>query len=169
MRLLKPFVRLVAVVAATAFVLRPPCVAEAQTLSLPATGVWNGFNSQLNILECSNGGTVGYGFVVTVKSSQGQVLGTQTVNLLPQGTAHLVLNGFGLENSYGTYALTHLSGDVQGDSPLNCATIIYRFPTGAATKAIDYAYALPVRNSLRGGASGRRAGSGAPGPRGSAV
>lgn len=127
---------------------------RAQTLELPAVGVWNGFNGHLNVLECANASDVSYDFVVRVRSSAGAILGQQTINLLPNAGAHLVLNGFGLENSYGTYSIEHVSGAAQEDSPLNCSTVVYRFPAGIATKAVEYAFALPVRSPLRGRTAG---------------
>jgi len=126
----------------------------AQTLELPATGVWNGFNQQLNILECTNASDVSYDFSLIVKSNAGGVIGSQALNLPPYGTAHIPLNGFGITDSYGTFRLEHASGTFQADSPLNCATVVYRLSAIGATKAVDYAFALPVRKSLQGSSAG---------------
>ncbi len=128
--------------------------ASADTLELPASGVWNGFHQQLNIVECANGSDVGYDFVLTLRSNAGGVIASQPVHLAPYGTIHIPLNAFGLTDSYGTYLLEHASGNPQADTPLNCATVIYRLSAQGASKAVDYAFALPIRSPLRGTSAG---------------
>ncbi len=128
--------------------------ARAEVVELPATGVWNTYLRQLNILECANTGDVAYDFVLTVRANSGAVLASQPVTLGPYATAHVALNAFAPEDAYGTILLEHASHTFQSDSPLNCATVIYRFPQGAATRAVDYAFALPIRNASRGTTAG---------------
>jgi hypothetical protein len=128
--------------------------AHAEALALPAVGAWNGFLRHSNILECNNASELSYDFVVTVRNNNGGTIGSQAVHLPPFATSHLALDPFGIGDAYGTLLISTLSGEPQGDSPLNCNTVIYRFPSGPRTRSVDYAFALPVRNSLRGSSAG---------------
>ncbi len=147
-RLMYRFVR------ALIFICAAVSSASAESLRLPAVGGWNGFLRHVNVLECTNASGTRYDYTVTVRSNSGTVLGTQSVSLPPFGSFHLSLNAYNIENAYGTFRIDHISGAPQTESPLNCSTLVYRFPSGAATRAIEYGFALPVQNSLTGRSAG---------------
>jgi hypothetical protein len=127
---------------------------SAQPLDLPGTGVWNSFNRHFNVLECANVSESPYTVLLSVRNDAGTVVATRTIYFPAYGTTHVVLNSFVEENEYGTYLLETPSHEPQSQSPLNCATAIYRFPASAATRAVEYAFSIPVKNTMRGESAG---------------
>lgn len=127
--------------------------ADAQTLDLPAVGVWNGFNSQLNVIECSNLAADEIALGIDVRDSAGGSLTSNTVLVPGYGTRHIVLNGLSssLSDHYGIYILS-VSG--ASSAPLSCLSAFYRMAAAGAPQAVEYAYAIPVRSPLSGESGG---------------
>ncbi len=121
--------------------------AWGEALELPASGVWNGFHEQVNVIECSNIDDVTASLRLDVKGNSGTALGDPIYFSLPaHGTQHIVLNTLPIQESYGSYTISSLGG-----APLiSCLTAIYRMSPPGASEAVEYAFALPVENPLRG-------------------
>jgi len=120
----------------------------ANLLEYPATGFWNGFLAQSNVLECGNFGPDSLRFELQLLDQFGQTVSTRTINFPGLGTSHVILNDLAeLRDRYGTYRLLPSGA---GDSrQLRCATAVYRFSAGTK-RVVDYAYMLPLRNFLTG-------------------
>ncbi len=128
--------------------------AHSQNSLLPAMGVWNGFNENLNVLECNNASLKPISLNVKVLSNSNEVIENKSLNLTARGTAHLLLSHPELKNAYGTYVITRMSGASGADIQLACITAIYRMAKQGSGKAVEYAYALPVRAALTGETNG---------------
>lgn len=130
----------------------PPAAIEvsAQELTLPAVGVWNGFNSHLNVVECGNGSDTTLNLTLSVRNSAGTQIGSIPFSLGPFATTHQILNGFGISNAYGTYLVSGAGGSAR----LNCQTLSYRLAAPGATKAIEYGFSNPVDNPNLGPTAG---------------
>lgn len=129
-----------------------PPLAEAETLALPATGVWNGFNGQLNVVECLNVGTTSLAAQLELLDNAGTVRDGVPFELAPRATIHLILNSlqYDIRDQYGTYRLSSESA-----SPLLiCHTSFYRMLPGGTPKAVEYAFSIPVSNPLKGTVTG---------------
>lgn len=127
----------------------------AEELTLPATGVWNGFNDQLNVIECTNvGGQAGV-IKVTVRDSAGALVGEQNVRIAGNAGPHVVLNAYPIEERHGTYVIEQVTDGVTTPRlKLSCMTSFYRMSAVNAPKEIEYAYSLPVTSPLRGESAG---------------
>ena len=139
---------------ALAFTITPTIHAQNSPTSLQfsATGSWNGFLNQLNVVECSNFSSANVSLKLNVFDFRNQLLGTQTSTLTALGSLHIVLNEFSIEDSYGTYKLELLSNQ-HAAGAIVCQTAIYRFSSGS-DKQVSYAYVLPVSNPQKGETAG---------------
>jgi len=130
----------------------PAVSAPAGELQYPATGFWNGYLSQQNVLECSNFGSVPVELNVKVFDSTGTQRAAELLRIAGFASAHLILNSLtSVVDSYGTYSLS--AADNETLARVRCATSFYRFSSEPG-RQVDYAYALPVENALRGTTSG---------------
>ena len=117
-------------------------------ISLPATGVWNGFQRQLNVVECSNLKDERASVNLTVSDYRGQVVGEARLDISPYGTQHVVLNQYpGIVDNYGTYRLAAVSGSAP---VLSCYTVFYRSKPDGDSEKLEYAFCSPVSEALRG-------------------
>ncbi len=122
-------------------------VAQAEaTYDLPARGVWNGFLGHFNTLECLNLTDRAIGVRLTVLSNQGAPKGQRDFDLPANGTKHVVLNDFGIGDSYGTFRLDARYGLNEGPA-IHCVTAFYRLASPALGKPVEYAFALPLLRS----------------------
>ena len=132
-----------------------PASADYAILEFPGVGSWNGFNSHLNVAECTNFSSETVGLHVEVRRSNGSMIGERELIIAAKGTVHTILNefvdeqGIGIEDSHGTYRLSQSSGP--SDSKLSCLTAIYRLGSDSTP---EYAFALPVENEKSGILSG---------------
>lgn len=119
-------------------------------IPLPAVGVWNGFNRQINIIECSNLISRPEVLRLEVVDYTGEVLGETSLELSARGTSHLVLNDFpGVAENYGTYRL-EADGNAEGGPNINCYTMVYRKVAATEGTKTEYAYSVPLEEPLRG-------------------
>jgi len=121
---------------------------QAQDLVLPATGIWNGFLRQVNILECVNAGQEDLSLKVSVNQSDGTLLGTFDLNISRGATEHYSLSAFNLTDRHGTYRISR-NDNQSRITGLSCMTTFYRLAT-TTQKALEYAYALPVLPAKQG-------------------
>ena len=131
-----------------------PIIAPSPILRLPAVGNWNGYLQHVNVIECTNHGSSMLPLTISVRDPLGQEIGNRSLNLEPDSTSHTILNDFAIADSYGTFTLDLSQGSDASlalvAERLSCHTIIYHYaPTGSA-KALEYAFALPVRNPAMG-------------------
>jgi len=124
--------------------------AEAQKMTLPAVGGWNGFLDQQNVVECSNAGNAAT-LKLTVRDPSGTSLGVVPFTLAAQGSQHIVLNSFPIANKYGTYNIELTSGD---GTQISCITVFYRASKPGSKEAFEYAFAIPVEDAVKGEVSG---------------
>ena len=131
-----------------------PSLVLAQGLPIPATGFFNSYLSQKNIVECDNGNPEGVTLRLTVRSSGSQVLGQTTYDIPDFGSRHIILNDLvNLGESYGSYSLELLSNPALA-ARLSCRTAFYRFAAPNGPKQLEFAYAIPVRLPLSGVSGG---------------
>ena len=122
-------------------------------VSFPATGSWNGFNSQLNVAECTNFSSSAVTLNIEVIRANGQAIGSQQFSIASKGTVHTILNAFtddsdlGITNDYGIYRLQRVSGP--STPKVSCMTSIYRLSLEDSNLP-EYAFALPVRPAFEG-------------------
>ena len=140
--------RLVALSAVFAF------TAHAEPLELPATGVWNGFNRHINVLECSNLTETPVALRVTVKSNESEIIGVGNLSLGGYSTQHIILNNFDITNQYGTFVIETAEEEDSSTAQIGCHTAHYRFLAAEIGEGVEYAFSLPVGNPLRGPSSG---------------
>ncbi len=128
--------------------------ALAQTTYYPARGVFNGFFSQINIVECDNNNSVPVNMTLNATSSAGVLVGARNFTMPAFGSVHTILNDLGnIVNNHGTYSLEiAASQELLGDR-VNCRTAFYR-PSSTGIKQFEYAYVLPVQNPQLGSISG---------------
>lgn len=137
------------------FLLIVPSLGLAQTTYYPATGIFNGFLNQLNIVECDNNNNEAVGMSITVTSSIGDVLGQRFLTLPAFGSVHTILNGdlADITDNIGTYLLEIAEGQAFLGDKISCRTAIYRSSSNGQ-KQFDYAYVLPVQNPQFGSIGG---------------
>lgn len=119
------------------------------------TGFWNGFLSQLNVVECSNQAPDPLPFALRVISAGGSELASQSITLEPHATGHYILNSMtSVQDSYGTYRIEIASGHEAAGPYLVCKTAVYRMAQAGSAKQVDYAYFLPIFNGQDAAVSG---------------
>jgi uncharacterized protein (DUF1800 family) len=129
--------------------------ASAQTTFYPATGIYNGFLNQINILECDNSGLDPLNPVVRILSLEGKELSAIPMRIEASGTQHIILNDLvQIRDTYGTYKIELSNDEMFKGSQLSCRTTFYRPAVNQRLKSFDFAYALPVRNPDSGERSG---------------
>lgn len=116
---------------------------EAQPLELPASGLWNTYNEQVNTVECTNLSDLYERLVMYVRNGQGELLGERHFDLPSYGTVHLVLNELAPANSYGIYRVERKTLSTQ-QPLLDCRTVFYRLAPAGASKPVEYAFAVPI-------------------------
>jgi glucose/arabinose dehydrogenase len=130
------------------------CLAQVpdNTVSYPATGFWNGFLDQLNVVECNNFGASDDEVRLTLRDRFGASLSERIFTVKALGTVHVVLSGLAdLRNSYGTYRLEVLPGS--SGKRLRCLSAFYRFSSRQG-RSVDYAFVLPVEDARTGVSAG---------------
>jgi len=121
----------------------------AQNVQFPARGVFNGYLSQTNILECENTGADPVMMGLQLNGSDGTVLTSTIISLSGFATRHIILNDLtNINDRIGTYLLTRVSGPNNLGAVINCRTAFYRF--GSTAKQFQFGFVLPVRNPLMG-------------------
>ena len=124
---------------------------EVFGIEFPGTGVWNGFNEQLNIIECNNLGGTTASLRFVVLDAAGKILGERGEELPRFGTTHIVLNSYpGIADNYGTYRVEALSLE----PVVRCYTMVYRRNQAQDGQETEYAYSIPVASPLVGVSSG---------------
>ncbi len=120
---------------------------HAAGVDYPAVGVWNGFHNHLNVVECTNFGGTYAALKLTLRSNAGSELATQRFNVSGEGATHIILNDLAsLTDSYGTFRLELQSGSETFADYIRCLTLVYRLSNAGATKAVSYAFSLPIEN-----------------------
>jgi hypothetical protein len=117
-------------------------------MSLPATGVWNGFNRHLIVLECSNLKNAGVTLGLTIKNQGNAVIGSEDFSLSGQQSEHIILNKYDVNDAYGTFELQVQAGS---DPAVSCQTITYRMD---ASSRVQYATASDIGELIEGNSSG---------------
>ena len=98
---------------------------SAEQVQFPASGIYNGFLNQLNIVECDNNNTESVSGELSLFNSAGSTVGNQSFTLDPSGSAHIILNDLAsIADSYGTYSVS-LSGDQVLSERVSCRTVFY--------------------------------------------
>lgn len=120
---------------------------QSQNLKLPASGLWNGFNEHINVVECSNAGENEASLKLTIKDNQATTLKILPFRIAALGTVHLILNEIPITNSYGMYVLSDAAPNKKSSSKVNCLSVLYRM---SQTGSLEYAFTLPVQNPMRG-------------------
>ena len=128
--------------------------AIADTTTFPATGIYNGFIGQLNILECDNNNTSAINGTLNVFSQEGASIYSSPFLMEGNGSAHIILNhAASIDNSYGTYRVT-LNSSSELNEKVSCRTLYYKSAPPGSEKEFEFAYAIPVQNSDQGQTSG---------------
>jgi len=86
----------------TAFLLIP---ANALSEEHALTGVWNGFNNHINVVECNTAANIEEKLELAVRDNAGATIGTHSFTLPAHGTHHAILNKFPIDDRYGTYVI----------------------------------------------------------------
>lgn len=121
--------------------------ANAQTTYFPATGVYNGYLQQTNIVECDNSGDKPVHPELRLLASNGTLLAKLALNISARGSQHIILNDLSnIVDSYGTYRIVLPTSESLLGDKLSCRTAFYRPSSSGADKPYDFAYVLPVRN-----------------------
>ncbi|HQH28970.1 MAG TPA: hypothetical protein PLP17_16375, partial [Oligoflexia bacterium] len=132
------------------FVVFRPGPAHSQELELPATGVWNGFLNHDNVIECTNPASRSVAIRLVLRSNSGSIIDTHALPIPAFGTRHIQLNNYQIAGAYGTYLIEAAGGEEADLRQLYCLTMFYRFSSSSSTKPVEYAFAIPVNNPLRG-------------------
>lgn len=120
--------------------------------STPLVGIWNGFNEQTNVIECTNlNPDSKIKAQLTVYKNEGELLFSSSLTISPLATEHIILQNTELSNNYGLYRVEATSGD---SSKIRCLTAFYRFSSGENHKALDYVFAIPADSLSMGTAYG---------------
>ncbi len=137
------------------FIFATTTTVEAQTTYFPAQGVFNGFLSQMNVVECDNGNSQAVNMTLRMRRSDGVELAVQAVTIEASGSQHIILNGLAnIVDSLGIYDLELPPGEAFLGDKINCRTSFYRPTIPGSFKTFEYAYALPVRNPQVGSLAG---------------
>lgn len=129
-------------------------ITDNKLLNYPATGLWNGFNEHLNVVECNNFAAQNISAQLTLRNSDGTGIQAFSFTVPAHGTSHFILNQFDIANRYGIYTVSLVLGSQGLGGQLRCSTSIYRLRSDASEKAIDYAYSLPTLNPITGTTAG---------------
>ena len=98
-------------------------IAFAQSVSYPATGIYNGFIGQTNIVECDNNNTESVSGALKMFTGDGSELANQGFSLRPFGSVHLILNNLAeIADTYGVFSIS-LNGDPVSYTHLTLPTI----------------------------------------------
>ena len=112
------------------------------------TGVWNGFNQHLNVIECSYLGDTELEVIFRFNNDQGQEQESTSVVFSPRTSKHLIIGDlFDISNAYGTYTI--VSRNTSDDLLLNdlaCSTLMYSF----SERGVEYALLHPLVRHHRG-------------------
>ncbi len=121
-------------------------------LALPLTGTWNGYQLQINILECSNFADRDLVIQLSMNSANNSELATVDETIPSQGTKHLILNDLtSIEDAYGSFSLDVASDDKdEAEQHLRCTSLFYRPDQSSQSKPFEYAFALPLREPSQG-------------------
>ncbi len=128
--------------------------AAAQTVSYPADGIYNGFLNQTNILECDNNNAAVVRGTLSLFDGSGVNVAETGFILEPAGSVHIILNDLAqITDRYGTYSI-NLDGEEELGLRVSCRTVFYRPAPEGSEKQYDFAYVIPVNNSIQGPTSG---------------
>ena len=121
-------------------------------VALPLTGTWNGYQRQINILECSNFADRDLGIQLTMNGADNSELTTTEETIPSQGTKHLILNDLTpIEEAYGSFRLDVASEDKdEAEQHIRCTSLFYRPDQNSQSKPFEYAFALPLREPSQG-------------------
>lgn len=138
----------------TVGVLIPGHAAGQEQLEFPARGFYNGYLEQTSIVECDNGNPESVDLTLVLRDSNTALLAELPFTITTFGTRHIILNDLAnIVNRYGTYTLVLRSAAALA-ARISCRTAFYRNAPAGAAKKFEFAYALPVRNALRGTVGG---------------
>ncbi len=129
-------------------------ITSSALVDYPATGVWNTFLSQLNVVECTNYSSELLTVEVAIKSSSGVLITTVPFSVGGTNTHHLVLNPLVPTDQYGTYVVSLPGSSAALESRFRCTTAVYRFASLGAEKLLEYGYTLPVLAPIAGVSGG---------------
>lgn len=120
---------------------------------LTITGVWNGYQEQINVVECSSGSSESMVMTLSVIDSQTNLVGERSIELAGYGTTHSILNDYEIVNLYGTYAVS-LEATEDAARLVRCRTLFYRHAVENDERQLEYVYAIPAGGLLSGTSSG---------------
>jgi hypothetical protein len=121
---------------------------EKQTSLL---GFWNGFNGQINVVECESASADSTLVSLILYDHHGTAIGERAIEFAGHGTVHTILNDYPISDDYGTYGIRHITGE---EDLLQCHTMFYREAAPETGKPVEYAYSLPLAEALQGRSSG---------------
>ncbi len=124
---------------------------ERSTLTLPASGTWNGYQAQINILECLNFAESDITVTLSLRSAENQELASREFSVPSQGTTHLILNELSsLSDSYGSFVIDAEADRTNAQAQLRCTSLYYRPSQDARVESFEYAFAIPLQNPISG-------------------
>lgn len=126
-----------------ALFLLSPSLLEAQQL----LGVWNGFQSQLNVLECTNLTPKPLDLRFELQASDQSTIADGTMSIEEFGASHRVLNDFPILDQYG---VIRLSAESKTLADAYCQVMFYRL----GIYGPEYAYSLPFSSGAIGATVG---------------
>lgn len=118
------------------FIAFPRPFVEPRNASSTRIGAWNRFLNQTNIVECINPSDLPIRAKFTVRSSSGQDIREDQIAIAGRASYHYLLDSFTAANSYGTYSVELVDGDLG----LQCSTIFY----GMQGAKPHFSYSLPL-------------------------
>ena len=131
-----------------------PVVTDSPMVSYPALGTWNGFNQHVNVIECSNFSDDFIEGTISVVNNGGSEIGLIGVSIPAGATQHFVLNEFDIADQYGTFVISPNNESESFVDFFRCYTSVYRMAEPGSAKPVEYAFVLPVVNSITGVTSG---------------
>ncbi|HMO18415.1 MAG TPA: right-handed parallel beta-helix repeat-containing protein [Oligoflexia bacterium] len=114
-------------------------------LDLPAIGSWNGYLSHVVVLECMNQVGTSADIILRVKDQTNEVIGEEELSIEAFGSAHVILNKFGIKDKYGTFEINAIEDE--DNLSLSCNTLTYRFNSEIE---VEYVTNSALNSSLRG-------------------
>lgn len=128
-----------------------PRLVHSQELELPATGFWNTFLDQVNILECDNTSNAEIQLRLRLRGSNTEEITSLVFGISAFGAKHIILSDIAsISDAYGSYRIEYVSGPSNLGEHLSCRTVFYRWSSNASIKLLDFAYVLPVKVATEG-------------------
>lgn len=118
-------------------------------MTLPATGVWNGFLDHMVVAEISNLDSTPADLDYTLKNSANEEIGSENIVIAANSTQHVILNKFPISDNYGTIILK--SKDPSQTPNVNGFIVTYKLN---GDNSVQYATSMPISNPMYGSSVG---------------